>query len=412
MKELTIEQKAKAYDEAKVRMSRAWNENRCTLGFMNEIFPELKESKDEQHRKWILEYLYDGLRKSDEQFKGQFKCAIDWLESQGEQKFPIEKLPEEMKTINESLGFTTQKECDDYNKMVTDLIMSDDDKDEPKFKVGNWYQCTKDFFGKGVTFDKNAAYYCAKEGCLQDEYGCHIAIVKDLYDNFKLWNLEDAKDGDVLYFNDNTIVIFKDLYNATTFHSYCHIEDGVFDISKDDMPDWWEGKGFHPATKEQRDLLFSRMHEAGYMWDSDKKELKKIKQKSWSGEDGRMVETIISHLERQKNYQTNTTNIEQCQNWLKFLKERLQPQPKQEWSENDEKMLNDIISDVKFEGYNNDMLANSYKKINWLKSLKPQKQWKPSDEQMEALWNILHPDDPYYVDLSSLYNDLKKLKEE
>ena len=43
-------------------------------------FPELKESEDEQHRKWILEYLYDGLRKSDEQFKGQFKCAIAWLE--------------------------------------------------------------------------------------------------------------------------------------------------------------------------------------------------------------------------------------------------------------------------------------------------------------------------------------------
>lgn len=49
-------------------------------------FPELKESEDEQHRKWILEYLYDGLRKSDEQFKGQFKCAIAWFEKQGEQK--------------------------------------------------------------------------------------------------------------------------------------------------------------------------------------------------------------------------------------------------------------------------------------------------------------------------------------
>lgn len=69
---------------------------------------------------------------------------------------------------------------------------------EPKFKVGNWYQCTKDFFGKGVTFDKNTAYYCAQEGCLQDEYGCHIAIVKDLYDRFKLWTIQDAKDGDVL----------------------------------------------------------------------------------------------------------------------------------------------------------------------------------------------------------------------
>ena len=41
---MTTEEKAQAYDEAKARMSRAWNDNRCTLGFMNEIFPELKES--------------------------------------------------------------------------------------------------------------------------------------------------------------------------------------------------------------------------------------------------------------------------------------------------------------------------------------------------------------------------------
>ena len=34
----------------------------------------------------FLEYLYDGLRKSDEQFKDQFKCAIAWFEKQGEQK--------------------------------------------------------------------------------------------------------------------------------------------------------------------------------------------------------------------------------------------------------------------------------------------------------------------------------------
>ena len=29
-----------------------------------------------------------------------------------------------------------------------------------------------------------------------------------------------------------------------------------------------------PATKEQRDLLFQKMKEAGYEWDAEKKELK------------------------------------------------------------------------------------------------------------------------------------------
>ena len=94
--------------------------------------------------------------------------------------------------------------------------------------------------------------------------------------DYHLWTIKDAKDGDVLYFSDDTIVLFKDLYNSSTFHSYCYIEDGVFDISKDEMPDWWEGEGFYPATKEQREMLFTKMREAGYEWDDEKKELKKI----------------------------------------------------------------------------------------------------------------------------------------
>lgn len=39
----------------------------------------------------------------------------------------------------------------------------------------------------------------------------------------------------------------------------------------------------------------------------------------------------------------------------------------------------------------------------------PQSHWKPSEEQMKALWNSLHRDNPYYFDLLSLYNDLRKL---
>lgn len=50
------------------------------------LIPELQESEDEQHRKWILEYLYDGMRKSDEQFKNQFECAIAWFEKQKQEQ--------------------------------------------------------------------------------------------------------------------------------------------------------------------------------------------------------------------------------------------------------------------------------------------------------------------------------------
>lgn len=83
MNELSIEQKAKAYDEALERAKKINNEHKAQpFDVMLKVFPELKEGEDEEHCKWILAYLYNGLRKSDEQFKGQFKAAIDWLEKQ------------------------------------------------------------------------------------------------------------------------------------------------------------------------------------------------------------------------------------------------------------------------------------------------------------------------------------------
>ena len=166
------------------------------------------------------------------------------------------------------------KEQRDWSKFAYKL--------EPKFKVGNWYQCTKSFYGKGVIFTKNTAYYCAQKGCLQDEYGCHIAIVKDLYDNFKLWTIQDAKDGDVLA-NDHHILILKELVydwssNGTPYSvkAYCGIKpNGNFEIGKDN----WCFCGtlhIHPATKEQRDALMKSMNDAGYVWDEKKNELREL----------------------------------------------------------------------------------------------------------------------------------------
>ena len=80
---MTIGEKAKAYDEAKARMSRAFNTNRCTIGFMNEIFPELKESDGEIIRKMCIKYLdraYQHCSFADD-MKNIEKC-IAWLETQ------------------------------------------------------------------------------------------------------------------------------------------------------------------------------------------------------------------------------------------------------------------------------------------------------------------------------------------
>ena len=68
-------------------------------------------------------------------------------------------------------------------------------------------------------------------------------------------------------------------------------------------------------------------------------------------------------------------------NWLKFLKDRVQPQPKQEWSEEDELKISDILALLR--GGEN-CHYNTSELFNWLKSLRPQNRWKPSDEQMEV----------------------------
>lgn len=196
--------------------------NICT--YIGENCPELAESEDERIKREIIDFLalpHPQFGKHDQ------KKWIDWLEKLGKQSA--------------------------Y-------------KIEPKFKVGDWIT-DSDINTFQITKIDNWWYYAD-----DDDKACFDVV----HDYYHLWTLQDAKEGDILAFDDNTIVIFKDLYNATSFHSYCYIKDGLFGVSKDGVPDWWEGEGFYPTTKEQRDLLFQKMKDAGYEWDSEKKELKKI----------------------------------------------------------------------------------------------------------------------------------------
>ena len=83
IKEISVGEKAKRYDEAKLRMSAAYNSNRCTIGFVNEIFPELAESEDERIRKELIDYFKEN--NAVLAFRGiSNECVIAWLEKQGE----------------------------------------------------------------------------------------------------------------------------------------------------------------------------------------------------------------------------------------------------------------------------------------------------------------------------------------
>ena len=100
------------------------------------------------------------------------------------------------------------------------------------------------------------------------------------------------------------------------------------------------------------------------------------------------------------------------------LKEMLDSKEKTAWSEEDNVFFKAIIRDIENVQY----ISEDAKKdrINWLKSLKervqPTNTWKPSDEQIEALDDFIYAKYPnigkHGAEVKSLYQDLKKLKGE
>ena len=137
----------------------------------------------------------------------------------------------------------------------------------------------------------------------------------------------------------------------------------------------------------------------------------------WSEEDEKLYISALWHIKNSCGNGGKDSGEYEVYNWLKSIKDRVQPKPKQEWSERDEKMKNLIISTLTSMGTLN---LERYHHMNldevkdWFKSIKSQTHWKPSEEQMKALNTAVAVfrglQGTYPIkDIESLYNDLKKL---
>ena len=232
MKEVSIEDKAKRYDEAIERAkSKIKNDKDHVLYEYDilDIFPELKESEDEKIRK-LCEVLIRTCFMNELCTKEEKDDCFAWLEKQGEQK-------------------------------PSDTV-------EPKFKVGDWIV----FNGFVLHIDEivDGYYRTTSKGGITNSYDWDI-------DNLaRLWTIQDAKDGDVLRLGC-IIAMFKKYIGQEKCICYCSIsEDGDFEIPIENGEDNVYGcTDTTPATKEQRELLFTKMKEEGYGWDDENKELKK-----------------------------------------------------------------------------------------------------------------------------------------
>lgn len=325
-------------------------------GTMEYLFPELKEeSKDEKVRMFLLrcvkqsvtmEFLMDGINKQD---------CIAWLEKQGESsdkihywtKEEIEPIISDYLRGAEHYGgmisrlrclkpksLEEQGEQKPFDYENANIQQKDFASIEPKFKVGDWVVYNRDDCSKEII-----QVYDIRDGRYYFTDNVHLSwSIKECDEKCHLWTIQDAKDGDVLASN-KSIFIFQEEYICEKPTAYCGLMNGLFIEGNGDC---WTNEKCYPATQKQRGLLFTKMKEAGYEWDAEKKELEKRVidegksemdycftkmmngekiSPTWSEEDDKMLIDAIGAVGA-ADYYTHDDKQE-IENWLKSLKQRM-----------------------------------------------------------------------------------------
>jgi hypothetical protein len=269
LKELTIEQKAKAYDEV-IERAKKWrnapNADKIPTyasRVVDNIFPELSESEDEKIRKAIKMHFeidshlsYSGINK---------KNILDWIEKQANKNEEILILKDQIESLHAAIKAVKETYRIKLEKQGNNMGISEATKQE-----------LEDNLNKALEKETPESYneFLEKRG-------------------------EQNLDTD-----------FSDL------RTWKYIVDAV----------WTEKEGIgqyldSPFTEEVAKKLQKRFGN--------------IEQKpAWSEEDERMFDSVVWHL----RYSVNVRDIEhsagQLEDWLKSLKERVQPQ--KQWEPSDE----------------------------------------------------------------------------
>lgn len=240
-KDLNIEEKAKAYDEA---LGRAGEEYLYGVQYVKEaierIFPEIKKSDDTKIRETLIELVKCNERSGYTLINNvSTSSMLNWLEKQSDNDYKVG----DWTTINNI-----------YSEMCLSSPLHIVDSDKTNYRV-------EDVNGNS--------------GCPKVEY---------LTRHYHLWTITDAKDGDVLCLYEHGVPAIVFILKGTpkkpyelNYYCYCTIM----------YPDFNNGsiKGclvfenetdVKPATIAQRDLLFEKMKEKGYKWDSENKKTIKI----------------------------------------------------------------------------------------------------------------------------------------
>ena len=159
------------------------------------------------------------------------------------------------------------------------------DKIEPRFKVSDWV-VRGDTIAQIVDIQKQ--YYVGL-----DINGKDFVSSRFLNgDKIHLWTIQDAKDGDVLalsWLEDKNlwekIIIFKKYHSEGVKGFNMPCVEGYGNTFKNGKMAFTEKVPYysktwtcnlHPATKKQRDLLFQKIKETGYKWNTETNTFEKL----------------------------------------------------------------------------------------------------------------------------------------
>lgn len=280
---MTEKEKAKAYDEAIERAKKLYDN-----GIAEEIFPELKEDDADRIKKDLIQWVNEF---PDIIWRGHYKKdIIAWLEKQGEQKPTLPKWKYKKDNTPLLRDSIILNKYGGVAKSPSGAIVSDawvldydelaklpkEEKIEPKFKVGDWIISsvlgTARIIGVNDSNEFQLEYTDGKQEFSSIDY------VNYAYDK---WTINYAKDNDVLalsWLEDKNlwekIIIFKK-YHSEGVKGICSMAcvEGYGNTFKNGKMAFTEKVPYysrtwtcnlHPATKEQRDLLFQKIKEADY----------------------------------------------------------------------------------------------------------------------------------------------------
>lgn len=338
----TIEEKAKAYDEALKKIQplyeQAKKDDNPIWSTYEHLFPQLRESEDERIRKAIMGLTYiDGIEPI------LTKCSIT---AQDIRKY-LEKQKEHVHENEESGTRKEQKSAGISSlrdwKLIVDAVLTEHEGIGQYLDNPETERIAKKLQERFSLPQNKPADYCS----VRDEF--------DLDGNLKQKPVLTAKEA----WKEMRLEVYAQA-SGNRHEPNCS-DDSTKMFSLCDIDEIFEKIGNSTVVSQPAE---------------------------WSEEDEKMLNRIIETLSLPPVYDTKA-----CAKMVSWLKS-LRPQPKQEWSEEDEEMLNSIIATCKLAQEERDSSPARHLFKNqerWLKShysdVKSEKQSEGLEEEIDKFLN-------------------------